>query len=186
MDLSALNAALEALVQRHDILRTYYPLSEAGEPVQRLAQDWSHELICNDIPGDTTDEQDQALHDALTKLARQPFDLEQAPPLTVALYRLSTEHHVLAVVQHHIAGDGWSVQVLINDLCALYEGACTQRDASLHHCQYSSQIMRFGSSVSSIAVREIAVREIAVRDIVVSGRANLLTGVNASPGIIPR
>ncbi|OAL58024.1 non-ribosomal peptide synthetase [Halomonas sp. ALS9] len=131
LNLSALNAALEALVQRHDILRTYYPLSEAGEPVQRLAQDWSHELICNDIPGDTTDEQDQALHDALTKLARQPFDLEQAPPLTIALYRLSNEHHVLAVVQHHIAGDGWSVQVLIDDLCALYEGACTQREVKL-------------------------------------------------------
>ena len=131
LNLSALNAALEALVQRHDILRTYYPLSEAGEPVQRLAQDWSPELICHEMPGDTVDEREQALHDALTKLARQPFDLEQAPPLTVVLYRLSTEHHVLAVVQHHIAGDGWSVQVLIDDLCALYEGACTQREVKL-------------------------------------------------------
>lgn len=131
LNLSALNAALEALVQRHDILRTYYPLSEAGEPVQRLAQDWSPELICHEMPGDTVDEREQALHDALTKLARQPFDLEQAPPLTAVLYRLSTEHHVLAVVQHHIAGDGWSVQVLIDDLCALYEGACTQREVKL-------------------------------------------------------
>ncbi|MGP9766972.1 amino acid adenylation domain-containing protein [Halomonas sp. AOP13-D3-9] len=131
LNLSALNAALEALVQRHDILRTYYPLSEAGEPVQRLAQDWSPELICNEMPGDTVVEQEQALHDALTQLARQPFDLEQAPPLNVVLYRLSTEHHVLAVVQHHIAGDGWSVQVLIDDLCALYEAACTPRDVKL-------------------------------------------------------
>ncbi|MEG3079904.1 amino acid adenylation domain-containing protein [Halomonas sp. 5021] len=131
VDLPALNAALEALVQRHDILRTYYPLSEAGEPVQRLAQDWSPELICDDIPGDTADEQEQALQDALSELARQPFDLENAPPLNVALYRLSPEHHVLAVVQHHIAGDGWSVQVLIDDLCALYEGACTQQEVKL-------------------------------------------------------
>ena len=128
---TALNAALEALVQRHDILRTYYPLNEAGEPVQRLAQDWHPELICNEMLGDTVDEREQALHDALTKLARQPFALDQAPPLTVALYRLSTGHHVLAVVQHHIAGDGWSVQVLIDDLCAFYEGACTQQEAKL-------------------------------------------------------
>ncbi|MCA8863807.1 MULTISPECIES: non-ribosomal peptide synthetase [unclassified Halomonas] len=128
---TALNAALEDLVQRHDILRTYYPLSDAGEPVQRLAQDWHPELICNEMPGDTVDEREQALHDALTKLARKPFDLDQAPPLTIALYRLSTEHHVLAVVQHHIAGDGWSVQVLIDDLCALYEGACTQQEVKL-------------------------------------------------------
>lgn len=131
LDTSSLNAALEALVQRHDILRTYYPLSEAGEPVQRLARDWHPELICNDIPGDAAVEQEQVLHDALTQLARQPFDLEQAPPLTVALYRLSAEHHVLAIVQHHIAGDGWSVQVLIDDLCALYEGACTQHEVKL-------------------------------------------------------
>ncbi|MGP9685815.1 amino acid adenylation domain-containing protein [Halomonas sp. AOP25-F1-15] len=131
LNLSALETALAALVQRHDVLRTYYPLSEAGDPVQRLAQGWSPELICNEMPGDTVVEQEQALHDALTQLARQPFDLDQAPPLTVALYCLSTEHHVLAVVQHHIAGDGWSVQVLIDDLCALYEGACTQREVKL-------------------------------------------------------
>ncbi|MGO3669777.1 MAG: amino acid adenylation domain-containing protein [Vreelandella alkaliphila] len=131
LDPSSLNAALEALVQRHDILRTYYPLSETGGPVQRLARDWHPELICNDIPGDAAVEQEQVLHDALTQLARQPFDLEQAPPLTVALYRLSAEHHVLAIVQHHIAGDGWSVQVLIDDLCALYECACTQQEAKL-------------------------------------------------------
>lgn len=66
LDLSALNTALEALAQRHDLLRTYYPLNEEGKPVQRLAQDWSPELICHDIPGETTDEQDQALHDVLT------------------------------------------------------------------------------------------------------------------------
>ena len=131
LDLSALDTALAALVQRHDILRTYYPLSESGEAVQRLAQDWHPELICHDIPGATADERKQALHDVLTKLAQQPFDLEQAPPLKVALYRLSPEHHVLAVIQHHIAGDGWSVQVLIDDLCALYERASTQQEAKL-------------------------------------------------------
>ncbi|CAM0555622.1 amino acid adenylation domain-containing protein [Halomonas titanicae] len=131
LDPSSLNAALEDLVQRHDILRTYYPLSEAGEPVQRLVQDWHPEFIYDEMPGDTVNEREQALHDALTKLARKPFALDQAPPLTIALYRLSTEHHVLAVVQHHIAGDGWSVQVLIDDLCALYEGACTQQEVKL-------------------------------------------------------
>ncbi|PAU75282.1 non-ribosomal peptide synthetase [Halomonas salipaludis] len=131
LDLPALEAALEALVQRHDILRTYYPTSSAGEPVQRLAQDWQPGLPCIEISGDATEEREMALHAALSRLARQPFALDQEPPLTVTLCRLSPEHHVLAVVLHHIAGDGLSVRVLIDELCALYESAHTQRDAAL-------------------------------------------------------
>ncbi|WP_168381005.1 non-ribosomal peptide synthetase [Modicisalibacter radicis] len=131
LEVSALGVALVALVQRHEVLRTYYPMDQTGEPVQRLAANWRPELEYIDVPGDTGKERELALHDALSRLALQPFALDQVPPLTVTLYRLSPEHHVLAVVLHHIAGDGWSVQVLIDDLCALYEGAFTQREVKL-------------------------------------------------------
>ena len=123
-------------------------------------------MRCSVIPDE------QVLHDALTKLARQPFDLEQEHFLNRRLL-LSTGHHVLAVVQHHIAGDGWSVQVLIDDLCAFYEGACTQQAKSaplpIQFADYAVWQQRQQHNIEEIAVSVII---------------NWPTGANAFPALL--
>jgi hypothetical protein len=59
----------------------------------------------------------QLAHDEV----RRPFDLSAAPLLRATLIRLAPAEHVLVVAVHHIAGDGWSMGVLVGELTALYE-----------------------------------------------------------------
>ncbi len=55
--------------------------------------------------------------------AARPFDLAQGPLLRARLFRVADDDHVLCLVMHHVASDGWSLRVLVEDLAALYEGA---------------------------------------------------------------
>ncbi|MHC5822277.1 MAG: non-ribosomal peptide synthetase, partial [Nostoc sp.] len=56
----------------------------------------------------------------VTKEARQPFDLSNAPLLRVTLLRLGSESHVLVLIMHHIITDGWSMGIFIQELSSLY------------------------------------------------------------------
>ncbi|MCT7233128.1 condensation domain-containing protein, partial [Salmonella enterica] len=50
----------------------------------------------------------------------RPFDLQQGPLLRVTLLQLAEDEHVLVMVQHHIVSDGWSMQVMVQELVQLY------------------------------------------------------------------
>ncbi|MCZ3030520.1 condensation domain-containing protein, partial [Acinetobacter baumannii] len=64
---------------------------------------------------------DQAqLKSRVQALVAQPFDLRQGPLMRVSLLRLAEDEHVLVLVQHHIISDGWSMQVLVDELVQLY------------------------------------------------------------------
>src|SRR5205085_11162105 len=63
--------------------------------------------------------------------ARQPFELMRGPLLRVTLLRLDEHEHTLLFTMHHIVGDGWSLDVLTNDLAALYEARRQNIVASL-------------------------------------------------------
>ncbi|MFD1692304.1 condensation domain-containing protein [Azotobacter chroococcum] len=63
--------------------------------------------------------------------AQTPFQLDGEPPLRAALWRLADDEHILGLSLHHIAGDGGSIQVLVDELFALYEAACAGRPAQL-------------------------------------------------------
>jgi hypothetical protein len=64
---------------------------------------------------------------ALTAAAGRGFDLSCELPLRAHLFELGAEQHVLLLLLHHIAGDGWSLQPLSRDLAALYRARCTGR-----------------------------------------------------------
>uniref|UniRef100_UPI003898F77B condensation domain-containing protein n=1 Tax=Goodfellowiella coeruleoviolacea TaxID=334858 RepID=UPI003898F77B len=114
LDTTALQAALGDVVARHEILRTIFPDGPEG-PRQFILdpEDASPSLSVVDI--------DEAeLAETLTG-AMRPFDLTSQPPLRPLLYRLAPEQHVLVLLLHHIAGDGWSVTPLLRDLAAAYQ-----------------------------------------------------------------
>src|SRR5262249_51421195 len=60
------------------------------------------------------------LPQALAQAAEQGFDLAREPPLRAHLFALGATEHVLLLVLHHIAGDGWSLTPLARDLCRAY------------------------------------------------------------------
>ncbi|MGW4896842.1 amino acid adenylation domain-containing protein, partial [Kitasatospora sp. NPDC004240] len=114
LDQRALDAALADVVERHESLRTVFPAVE-GVPHQRvLDPDAARPRLR------VTEVRERDLPDRLADAARYGFELSEEPPLRAELFRLGTEEHVLLLVVHHIAGDGWSAGPLLRDLTTAY------------------------------------------------------------------
>ncbi|WP_260477996.1 non-ribosomal peptide synthetase [Nonomuraea sp. WAC 01424] len=111
VDRAALRAALGDLVARHEILRTVFPERD-GVPCQRILD--RHAVA---LPVWQPDE----LRQAMRRIARRGFDLATEPPFRAHLLRAGRDEHVLMLVLHHIAGDGWSAGPLVRDLTTAYE-----------------------------------------------------------------
>ncbi|MGA4837498.1 amino acid adenylation domain-containing protein [Streptomyces sp. G45] len=115
LDLSALRAALADVVARHEALRTVYPEAD-GEPYQRVLPTAAPALDVQDLTGRAPN----ATAAALAALAVGEFDLGRDLPVRATALRLAADEHVLSLVVHHIATDGWSWGVLLRDLSTAY------------------------------------------------------------------
>jgi amino acid adenylation domain-containing protein/non-ribosomal peptide synthase protein (TIGR01720 family) len=111
LNIAALQAALDALVQRHEILRTTF-VDHGDGPVQRIAQSASLPLS---ITEDVRD-----FSEAMTAEMSRPFDLAADLPLRVMVARKTAHHHALIVTMHHIASDHASIVLFAQELSAAY------------------------------------------------------------------
>ena len=124
LDVGALAAALTGVVSRHEVLRTRL-VEGPGGAEQRI--DAAGGFAVERLSAGTVEE---ALGLARGLAARR-FDLSRDWPLRVGVIGLGSEDHVVVVVLHHIAGDGWSVGILARELAALYRGAVGGAAAAL-------------------------------------------------------
>uniref|UniRef100_UPI00399A4EFC amino acid adenylation domain-containing protein n=1 Tax=Pseudomonas sp. YeP6b TaxID=2861775 RepID=UPI00399A4EFC len=113
LDTSALQRSFDVLVARHESLRTYI------EPQPDAARQVIRAQMALPIPCVDVQEPDVQAH-VEAEIAR-PFDLQAGPLLRVTLLRVAADEHVLVLVQHHIVCDGWSMQVMIDELVQLYQ-----------------------------------------------------------------
>nr|WP_232240877.1 non-ribosomal peptide synthetase [Kutzneria sp. 744] len=124
LDVGALRAALGDLTDRHESLRTVFP-AEDGEPWQQVLEPAQARPA---LPVRPLAEGE--IDAVIAADARQTFDLEFEVPLSAVLYRIGPERHLLSLVVHHIAGDGWSLIPLARDLAEAYTarsaGDCPQ------------------------------------------------------------
>ena len=124
LDGTALQAAAQALVQRHASLRASFRHAGLSRPVQiivpRVTVPWrSIDLSLLDDAGRA-----ERLAHVLAEERAERFDLGAAPLLRFTLIRLSADRHRLVLTNHHILMDGWSMPVLVQELLTLY----AQRD----------------------------------------------------------
>ncbi|MEV1179228.1 condensation domain-containing protein, partial [Nonomuraea sp. NPDC049784] len=115
LDASALSAALDTIVERHEVLRTRLIVDERGVPHQVIDPHTRFELEVSDVDGLVWAEE-QVATDVTT-----PFDLETGPLFRARLIRLAPDDHVFSLVMHHVVSDEWSAGVLRRELTALYE-----------------------------------------------------------------
>ncbi|MFD3995343.1 amino acid adenylation domain-containing protein [Streptomyces sp. NPDC058583] len=124
LDADALRLALADVVGRHEALRTVFP-AEQGTPHQVVVPAAGAHLDLPVIPA-TRD----ALPAVLRDLSATTFDLARELPVRADLVRIADDEHVLLLVTHHIASDGWSNTPLMRDLGAAYtarvEGAAPE------------------------------------------------------------
>jgi len=121
VDAARLRAAIDAVVARHEVLRTRY-LLDGQRPVQVIdpAGPVEFELV-NAIGGDPAARESSARDLALRFCAR-PFDLERQWPLRVQLITVGQDDHLFTVLFHHIACDDWSIRLFLTDLRTAYAG----------------------------------------------------------------
>ncbi|HZF12188.1 MAG TPA: amino acid adenylation domain-containing protein, partial [Thermoanaerobaculia bacterium] len=137
LDRGALAASFDALLARHEVLRTTFGLPIApggalpGEPVQRIAPPRPWPLPDVDLaalPAARREAETRRLGD---EDALRPFVLERGPLVRALLLRRGTDDHVALLTMHHIVSDGWSVGVLVSELAALYPAFAAGRRSPL-------------------------------------------------------
>lgn len=125
---AALEQSLNEIVRRHEILRTTYDVVE-GHPVQIVSPAVGVPLVFDDLS--TASNPEQAAQAAALDEAQTPLDLKNGPIVRTRLLRLNDSDHVLLITTHHIAFDGWSRRILVNELATLYEAFCAVRPSPL-------------------------------------------------------
>ena len=120
LSLPAFVRSLEAVVARHEVLRTRFPVVD-DQPVQQVEPAQVLEPGMTDLSGLGREAREQAVAAALADESARPFDLEAGPLLRVRLLRLAADEHVIICMLHHIVCDGWSTGVLIREIGAHYQ-----------------------------------------------------------------
>ena len=119
LNVGALRQALNAIVARHESLRTSFDSVE-GEPVQIIAPFRELKLAIVDLRTLGPQEREAEARRLAALASLQPFNLAQDQLLRVSLFQLNEEEHVLMLTIHHIISDGWSMGVLFRELGILY------------------------------------------------------------------
>jgi amino acid adenylation domain-containing protein len=114
LDAGALAAALGDVVARHESLRTIFA-ADGGRPYQQVIA-----VAEASVPVTVTTARSAELDGMIDAAARYEFDVASELPIRAWLFTLSPAEHVLVVLCHHIASDGWSMRVLMSDLGAAY------------------------------------------------------------------
>lgn len=118
-DVAAVQGAIDFLLARHDVLRMRFDTVNR-EPVQSADDTLRVNLIRCDFSDLAGNNRPSAAR-AIEREIRRPFDLRRGPPLRATLVSASASEHFLVLVLHHIAGDGRSTEILIDDFRRFYD-----------------------------------------------------------------
>src|SRR5690606_37367722 len=121
LDLAALRRALNAVVARHEPLRTAFP-AEDGRAALHVRPSLELELPLIDLAGLPEPARTAEARRRAAAEAHAPFDLAAGPLIRATALRLAADRHWVLFTVHHIVFDGWSEGVLVEDLMKAYAG----------------------------------------------------------------
>jgi amino acid adenylation domain-containing protein len=130
LNLAALHQTLNALVARHESLRTNFGADE-GEPVQIISPAREMEIPLIDLKGLRPEDRETEARRLAAIASKDSFNLAQDQLLRATLFQVHEQDHVLLLVMHHIISDGWSLGVLIREIGVLYEAFVNDRPSPL-------------------------------------------------------
>jgi amino acid adenylation domain-containing protein len=130
LDLEVLGRCFEALVARHEILRTTYTVID-GRPMQVIGSTAPVDLNVVDLRGQPSDEREAQAQKVLKDESRFAFDLVNGPVMRATVIQLSDNENVLMLNLHHVATDGYSRSALFRDLSVFYDAFLRGEEPSL-------------------------------------------------------
>ena len=149
LDREALQQALNYLVERHEILRTFYH-NNGEEAVQFVRPEGQCPLIIEDISKLNDKEKESALDEKLRLEASKAFDLKTGPVLRARLLVLSEREYCLLLVVHHITVDHSAIGLLVQQLETAYQSFINQQEPDLaeQELQYADYVVWLKENVS--------------------------------------
>jgi acyl carrier protein len=130
LDRVALERSLDAMVKRHEVLRTTFPVRNGG-PVQEIAVELKLQIKEIDLRAVAQEQRDEEVSKHIGWEISQPFDLSRGLLLRACLMQLGDQEHVLLVTTHHVIGDMWSTGIIIREFGRLYEAHVSGKDPEL-------------------------------------------------------
>jgi amino acid adenylation domain-containing protein len=130
LNIAALQKSLATIVSRHETLRTTFRAVD-GIPRQVISKKRSIELGMIDLSEWPRSEREPELQRLIREKASLPFNLCSDLMLRATLMRLEEDEHVLLLIMHHIASDGWSIANFCREAAVLYEAFCSGRPSPL-------------------------------------------------------
>ncbi len=163
LDTGALHTAMNRIVDRHDALRATF--SSTGEEM-RISGSVSFDYPTTDLSNRPLAQAEAALADLLDADARTAFDLVQGPCIRGHLVKLAEGAHAFVLTAHHIICDGWSTNVIVDELAAIYDALCRGESTELPAPLPFSEYARMQSSRDKAELaktEEFWLKEFAVR-----------------------
>ncbi|MFZ6030191.1 MAG: amino acid adenylation domain-containing protein [Chloroflexota bacterium] len=120
LDTAALAQSIAEVVRRHEILRTTFRIVDE-QPVQVVAPAIAIDIPLHDLQALPDEERPAITYQHVIAEIARPFDLANGPLLRIALFQLGPEEYVIPLTMHHIISDGWSLNLLCQEILALYE-----------------------------------------------------------------
>jgi len=117
LDVRVLKCCFVEVIQRHEILRTVFYISE-GEPCQSVRESmpfFIEEIDLADNPGIT----DKNMKKMLAAFAKVSFELSTGPLIKATLYKIESTRYILLINMHHIITDNWSTGILVQEIIAI-------------------------------------------------------------------
>ncbi|SDU98657.1 non-ribosomal peptide synthetase [Pseudomonas mucidolens] len=130
LDIGRFEAALQALIMRHETLRTTFP-SVDGVARQQVAAQSGVRMDWEDFSALDGAARQQRLQQLADREAHTPFNLETGPLLRACLVKAGEQEHYLVLTLHHIVTEGWAMDIFARELSALYEAFIDERDSPL-------------------------------------------------------
>ncbi|WP_268640027.1 condensation domain-containing protein, partial [Paenibacillus alvei] len=128
--LDALEQAYDALIQRHEVLRTV--IGEAnGEPVQIIREHQPERLPVTDLRHLASEDREREMKSLMQAEADKPFQLAEGPLIRSQVIAMGENDWVLLCTLHHIIFDGWSLDIFVREWLALYEAFAGGQPAAL-------------------------------------------------------
>ena len=163
LDLQSLRQTFDALVSRHESLRTIF-LEVDDEPRQAILPAFALSIAYTDLRHD--EQRERSLAALVERQASAPFDLSRGPLLRVSVCQVEESRSVLALTIHHIVSDEWSLRVLIAEAIDLYEGFRTGAGSHLvplaiHYKDYAAWQLRQLAANGTSAHRQYWLRQLS-------------------------
>ncbi|HYG65747.1 MAG TPA: non-ribosomal peptide synthase/polyketide synthase, partial [Thermoanaerobaculia bacterium] len=119
LDVGVLRRSLEEIERRHEALRTVF-IAHEGELAQVIKPALEFVLPVVDLSGLAEGQRERLGSELVGQDAARPFDLARGPLLRARVVRMAEHDHFVLLTMHHILSDGWSMEILVREVTALY------------------------------------------------------------------